>query len=223
MSTTFSMNKKITLIVFTLFLLLSASSVNAFVGGNATYREGGWITVGNNHAGLYYGTIGTTHYVYEIQGVGSSVERNTLSVFIDGKTHYGYFENPSMSSNSRSNILATASALANNTEIGYTGFNPLSYSNTNTSGYIHPNHINNIRCDGVVEYSYEFNDVYVWGKASPNNSTGTPTNFDISKASNVASHGNLGYDDPWFELGPRVQRGGADATDPWKWTQLRVY
>lgn len=215
-------SKKVFIIVFTLFFLLSANSANAFVGGNATYREGGFITVGNNHAGLYHGVDGGTHKVYEIQGIFDKVELNDLTVFVDGKTFYGYFENPSMSSSARSNILATAAALVTN-QVGYTAFNQLSYNNTNSAGYIQPGHINNIRCDGVVEYSYEYNDVWVWGKASPNNSTGTPTDFDISKASNVASHGNLGYKKPWEEVGPRVQRGGADVTNPQKWTQLRPY
>ncbi|MBU5353091.1 hypothetical protein KQI74_12390 [Paenibacillus barcinonensis] len=217
-------NKKIlVLLLLPLLFLIGVNSSYAANAGDAGYREGGWLTFGNNHAGLYYGTTGgTTEYVYEIQGYPAPyVQLSTLDTFKDNKTFYGWFTNPNIYASKRDQIMSTAAALKNNPDIGYTAFAQLTYDDSSSSGYISPAYVGNIRCDGVVEYSYEYNDLWVWGKADPNNSSGTPKDFDISQKANVKAHSNLGYDDPWFEVSPRVQRGAADVSNPTKWTQLR--
>lgn len=87
---------------------------------------------------------------------------------------------------------------------------------SNVGTYITTDEIQNIRCDGVVEYAYEWNFVEVWGKSDDGTRWGTPSDHDVSVAANKPEHDDLGGDEPWQELSPKVQRGGS-GTD---WTLL---
>ena len=75
---------------------------------------------------------------------------------------------------------------------------------------IEPDEINELRCDGLVEYAYEYNEFPVWGKNLATN----PDNYDISKF--PSEHNNLyeGYSphDPDIELAPVVQCGKKGGT-----------
>lgn len=212
------LNKKLFIaFLFPLLILLGASTTHAADAGDAGYRDGGWLTFGSNHGGIYSGSG-----VYEIKGYfGSGVVLSTFDSFKASEYFYGWFTNPSITATKRGQIVSTAAAMKADPDITYTAQAQLMYDNTGSSGYVNVSEITDIRCDGVIEYAYEWNDLYVWGHSSNGTSSGTPTDFDISSKANVKFHANLGYNQPWIEVSPRVQRGAAPVSNPTKWTQLR--
>lgn len=184
----------------------------AFASGEAVYRSGGW---GNDyeHAGVYDGN----GKVYEINGPFTHVTYDDWSTFLAGKTYWGAYINPSMSSYDRTRILNTAAALASNTAITYTGLYMID-TIVGAGAYITTDEITDIRCDGVVEYSYEWNNIWVWGRSSDGTQYGYPTHFDVSDTRYTYEHNlNLGKDQPWIQTSPYIQRGAAGQN----WTQLR--
>lgn len=204
------------------FALVSFSNTtHAADPGDAGYREGGYLTVGSDHGGVYYGYLAGSPYVYEIQGyLQEGVELNSFSTFKASKTFYGWMTNPKVTATKRQNMLDTLEAMYNDPGITYTMYAQLKYD-SNTSTVVQVSNITDIRCDGVIEYAYERNDLMVWGPTDTGTAYGTPTNYDISLKANVKGHSNLGFDQPYKEVSPRVQRGNAPVTDPFKWTMLR--
>lgn len=156
-----------------IFFVLCFSQI-AFAGetnGDAIYRDG---ANGYNHAGIY-----KDGKAYEIRGYGYSIDLDTLTVFKDGQTYYGPYTTSGITSTARSNVLATCAALDADSTIDYTAWAQL-VTEWSPGTYVSPSEIDELRCDGVVEYAYEWNDLWVWGKANPANSSGTPQHFDIS-------------------------------------------
>ena len=203
-------------LVLVMFLVISFLSpvAKAKIQGDAVYREGGFL---NNldHAGVY----NSDGQVYEIRGYwyqgGDGVELSSWSRFLDGKSYYGGYCVPGTTSSKRNSILDTCDDMDNDTDITYTVSAALYHEDT--GGRIDVYEITDVRCDGVVEYAFERNGVWVWGKADPPNSSGTPTHFDISLSAYCIEHEDLGGDEPWIELSPLVQRGGNGIA----WTKLR--
>jgi large repetitive protein len=165
------------------------------------------------HAGLYAG-INSSHQMRQI----AMVKVGTLEASVEdipwshmtSDTEYPYWgaytlNNHSMTFSDRKNVMNTAVELIGY-DIGYPLFNlwPNAldyYSNPGT--YINPYEIQRLRCDGLVEYCYEFNDLNVWGKNG--------SNYDISITSNVALHNDCYHSvdqDPDENLSPIVQCGG---------------
>lgn len=210
----FSLNHQrqfVKIAVIIILLSYIAVKADARTGGDAVYRVGGWL---NNldHAGVY----DTNGFVYEIRGPFTQIQRSSWSIFLDDKSYIGEFTNPTITHNDRNDILGTCAQMDAETDITYTVSSALYYE-SNSGVDISVDEITDIRCDGVVEYAYERNEVWIWGKADPPISSGTPTHFDISNTAYCDEHANLGGDDPWFELSPKVQRGGSGE----QWTKLR--
>ncbi|MBC2581540.1 hypothetical protein [Clostridium sp. DJ247] len=196
-------------------LMIFATPASALTAPIAVYREGGTLNP-FEHAGVYK----ADNQYYEIKGYNHTIEISTWASFIDGKSGAYWRNNPSVDSY-RSSILSTLASLDADPGITYTMYDQLNYE-SNPGTYVNVSEISDIRCDGVVEYAYEWNNVWVWGKSSTGTSSGTPTHFDISYTSYVSEHANLGEDEPWIEVSPKVQRGGSSASEPWKWTQFRA-
>jgi len=75
-----------------------------------------------------------------------------------------------------------------------------------------------MRCDGLVEYCYEYNGHNVWGKNGQN--------YDISVKANCVLHNDFytgPLDNPDTCLAPVVQRGGAGGTSTYMTTAATVY
>lgn len=185
---------------------------------DAIYRSGAF---GYNHAGVYNGGVwvGDDYYytAYEMPGGDDSVELNLMDVFIGSETYYGSYGHPNVDTSAEEdNILDTCSDLENDDTIAYT-WDDMIIPESGFGSYISPSEIANIRCDGVVEYAYEWNNFWVWGRANPCNSSGTPEHHDVSYVDYYSEHNNLGKDQPWGEASPYVQRGAAGT----KWTTLR--
>ncbi|MFZ2538981.1 MAG: hypothetical protein WAX04_08770 [Oscillospiraceae bacterium] len=184
---------------------------------DAIYRSGAY---GYNHAGVYNGGVwvGNDYYytAYEMPGGDASVELNLMDQFIDSETYYGSYAHPDVDTTTeQNNILATCSDLENDDAIAYTWADMI-IPESGVSGYIFPSQIANLRCDGLVEYAYEWRNFWVWGRANPCNTYGTPQNHDVSDVDYYSEHNNLGLDG-WGEVSPKVQRGGSGT----QWTTLR--
>ncbi|WP_349408976.1 hypothetical protein [Pseudalkalibacillus sp. SCS-8] len=193
-------------------LVFTNISASAALEADARYRDGG-LANAYNHAGLRRAGIG----IYEIKGYNHEIELSTWDSFLNGQTYLGAYYNPDTTSTDKDYILYTAKAMDADPEITYTMYDALAYE-SNPGSYVAVDEISDIRCDGVVEYAYEWNYVWVWGKTNDGTKTGTPTNFDISYVPYVSEHANLG-DEGWFELSPIVQRGAKGT----KYTQLVKY
>ena len=189
-----------------------AWSYNNEVNADAVYRTGAY---GYYHAGVFYKN-GTTYKVYEQTGDGG-VDYNNMSSFDSGETYLGhYYRNIVDTSSERDSIINTCAALHANGSIGYTWADCLIPDTGNIGSYINPSEMNEIRCDGVVEYAYEYNNFEIWGRTSDGTENSSPTHFNISSVDYYEEHNNLGKDDPWVELSPYVQKGAAGSS----WTKL---
>jgi hypothetical protein len=209
--------------ILLLFLLLlniaTYASAASSPGGSATFREGGFLN-GHDHAGV----MRNSTEVYEIKGYSAdSVNKSSLTSFKDGKTYYGTFKHKSgLTASQRDSIISTAAALAADTGLTYTMYDQINWDST-AGTYISVNEITDIRCDGVVEYAYEWNNIWVWGKTTTGTASGTPTHFDVSYVTYAKEHANLGSDEPWKEVSPKVQRGAkaCSSCTPANYTTLR--
>lgn len=151
---------------------------------NAIYRDG--VAVIEYHAGLVAHSQGpeyddTGKWIIHASGAsGSVVEYAKYDPdFLNGKSFVGEYYMSGMTYSDQLNIFYTAVDLTNNS-IGYTLFNL--FTTDLSSGTISPSDINKMRCDGVVEYSYEYNGIKVLGGS---------TNWNCSTVSGLNAHSGL--------------------------------
>jgi len=170
-----------------------SGNITAQEVGDAIYRHLPIISISEAHAGLYYRYIGgnpedpKNHLVIHHDGFWGKnrvVADDTLYDFTDNgsKAYYGAYTAASLNGeegyntyDTRQYILKTALELVNvNPPIRYVADHPMDAKFLNTlipywsdgrwSG--EANDIERIRCDGVVEFSYEKNDIIVWARES---------------------------------------------------------
>lgn len=179
----------------TLILLLTFTS-NSFAyndySGLPVYRDG--VSIGpievNWHAGLmYHENVKEYGYnaIIHIDGPDYDVDFCSYDSgadddFLGGNDFMGVYAADDCTSNDRDDIRETAADLTTQA-ISYTFINLLEYED-NPGTYISPSEIDKLRCDGVVEYCYEWNNVMI-------------RDGDISKTSLVDDHSPL--------IGPRGQ------------------
>ena len=207
-------------VIIICLLVMSMQYIYSLTGADAVYRTGSF-TFGCNHAALYAGNA----QVYEMPGAGDNVELHDWSTFIGNEDYLGAYYNPDMSDNDRQNILMLASVLESDPDISYTCFYAMACEN-NVGNIINPWEVTDFRCDGLVEYAYEYMGVPVWAISTATslendhypNAFGSPNphRWDISNPDYLNEHNNLGYIFPYEELSPKVQRGGSGA----QYTQL---
>ena len=136
--------------------------------GYAAYRDG---VAGNLdwHGAIIYGTGTTTSsYIFaQASGYGHTTETVNYSVFLNNQTPKGYYrpKSTSLTTSQRDSVISTARALVNE-HISYTLTNPISYSMISTTSQYQPSDILGIRCDGFIEYCYEYNNIRVFGSDS---------------------------------------------------------
>jgi hypothetical protein len=155
------------------FLTLAAGNTSGQEYGDAVYKKLSvisWFGYNYNHAGLFAGQSGGTKRC--IEAVGLSLDLDTTSdnpfasSFTDyGSDYYGAFQlsNETLTFSQRKAIMATAQQVAD-AYIYYTYFSaldPLTSARPITIA-----NIDNLRCDGVVEYCYEVNGHQSWWHTS---------------------------------------------------------
>ncbi|WP_425803148.1 hypothetical protein ACHOLT_17260 [Desulfitobacterium sp. Sab5] len=182
--------KKIISTCLLVFSLLFANVSPAFAAnhyGDAVYRDGvldnlTWHAAINN-----YSTVGWA--VIEAPGGSGVVSSHTWNTFLtDGDGIVRNYQGPpqykyGMTDNDLNNVLYTARFLANQANVTYT---PIDMMHGYTSmTYISPGSVSQLRCDGLVEYAYEWNN---WDVLMDKNG-----NWDISNKNSTPYHSSI-----WF-------------------------
>lgn len=109
-------------------------------------------------------------------GGEKNVIRDTWSHFLDGNSYKGTYR-PKRAPNSaqRDLFVYTAQQLVDD-KIPYSLYYQLNYPVNDVGYYVEPSEIKGIRCDGVIEYVFEWYSFHVYGGA---------TYWDITKASST--------------------------------------
>ncbi|WP_407312304.1 hypothetical protein [Desulfosporosinus sp. SB140] len=186
---------KLLILLITLLMCFNALPVFAANGsnGDAVYRDGVYL-IYDHAAILKYGSDGS-NMVIETVGNGP-VTYDNWTTFLGGHNYLGAFYNPSYQP--ASSILATAASLEAVPGLQYSWQGQM-YVDSTAGSLITPEHITTLRCDGLVEYCYEYNNSRIWGCASAADS-----NWDISLKSNVSVHQSLGTNG-YYYISPNVQ------------------
>ncbi|MHB8063748.1 MAG: hypothetical protein ACYDG2_14125 [Ruminiclostridium sp.] len=130
-----------------------------------------WLT-GGWHTGISAGgsNVSKTNF-YQARGSGETTSYDNFQKFMNypkvkTNTFQGYYYVSGMDSYYKTDILSTADTLADNA-LPYCLLDPLGTDNSDNSAYISPSEITAARCDGFLEYCYEWNNVkitgYSWG------------------------------------------------------------
>lgn len=164
--------------------------------GYAAYRDGvtSFGVELNWHTAIIKTGSSTSDYVFaHAAGSGSTTGTTNYAGFLGDGDPQGYYRPSSttLTSSQRDAVCGTATELANE-RLGYVFTQPIRYSIASATPYKHPiSEIVAIRCDGFVEYAYEYNDIRVYGD---------DTYWNISRTgeSYMDEHGG-------FQLTPRKQ------------------
>ena len=180
------MNKKILSLVLICVLILSFVCVPAEAATGyeayAVYRDGvsgsssgnGSTVVGEGewHAGIVNTASSYTSEAFIHATKGSVVDKVNWDTFIVKNSNatyknefMGYYRPmTTMSKTDKNLVLATARALASS-DISYTAILQMDYptDNPKNQSYVYVADITDMRCDGVVEYSYESNGIRIYG------------------------------------------------------------
>lgn len=177
------------LLVFSLLLVNVVPAFAASHYGDAVYRDGvlpGGITW---HAAINnYSTVG--QYVIQAPGGSGVVQYSSWATFLSGKTYKGPPQYKyGMTDNDLNNVWNTACYLADRGNVTYTLID-LMHGSTGGGTYIVPGNVSQLRCDGLVEYCYEW---YNWPVLTDGRG-----NWDISNINSTPYHStyyltNLGY------------------------------
>ncbi len=181
------------------------------------YLEDVWSEIGYNynHTAIFAGLDSNNNgRVLQAYGSGTTtMETNFYDFFTSyGSDYYGAYTltNGPLTFSQRKSIVSTAINLANAQIpypstflqipvcIDYAGTPPVSVAN-----------IDNIRCDGVIEYSYTYNGLRVWhNTTTPDNQWGI-----VNYPDSYNDRPDLTRD-PDFEASPWAQRGAPCDTGP---------
>jgi len=189
--------------------------------GDAVYRRLSWlwaIGYNYNHAGIIAGINSSDSLrVIEAPVADNNPDNEFLGVFKNGdQPYYGAYTLSSftLSFSSRKQIVKIARDLVA-ANIGYPSAmkNALEPIGDFFTGYV--DDIDTIRCDGVVEYCYEYpydgkTGYRVWWHTS------RPDDWNIATPSSLAYHNYMPGDpiSPDTELSPWAQRGSPPNTGP---------
>jgi len=191
-----------------------AGNTSAQEYGDPVYREASLGPYSDlDHAALFAGiSSDNVAKIIHVQLLAPVVRDGNLSDDMSnytGKQYWGSYNlnNRTLSFSDRKSIMSTAITLKDE-NLYYTWGDCLNPIGGDIGSWITPSEVYSIRCDGLVEYCYEWNDFHVWGKNG--------SHYDVSNVNYYAEHNNL-YDKIWpnnpdEELAPVVQRGAAGGT-----------
>lgn len=129
--------------------------------GYAVYRDGVVMNV-NDHAALMdENNIGLYKPIIHGVGYGKTVQWGTWSEFLDGKNYLGLYrpKNCTITSTLANSFISKARELRG---ISYNVLDQIVYS-AGSNTWVKPENISHLRCDGVVEYTYEWYGYRVGG------------------------------------------------------------
>jgi len=135
--------------------------------GDAVYNKLGWSVIPGvpdyNHAGIYIGLDSYgLHLVIEATSLLDTVNTSYFSDFVNPSTdYYNAYNVGNLSKTDRNNIVSYARQFESDNTINYTLFNAIDEEGWYWDGIV--SDVDNTRCDGVVEFSYEKAGKMVWG------------------------------------------------------------
>jgi len=140
--------------------------------GDASYTDFASPYIQYYHAGLvgYVGSSDNTSGIYEMDSEGCKY--NTMSSHKDKGCYGVNTVEGDLSDSQRGSIVSTASDIYNDPDITYCWVDALIYE-SNPGTYVSVNEIDQLHCDGLVEYCYEWNNQWVWGRTDNGQSSGT--------------------------------------------------
>lgn len=154
------------------FLFNSFAAVNA--KGFSIYRQGN-VPNPSGHAGLVRSNnvSASQAIIHVLSGGNSLVRKTSLNTFIDNQDLYGYYVSKTLKdlndadrTNKLSSVISRAETLAtiSNDDLVYNLVYQVWYSkDSNSNGRVDTNEITSMRCDGLVEYCYEYYGLSVYG------------------------------------------------------------
>ncbi len=163
-----------------------------------------------NHAGLFAGINGTDSYrvFHAASYINCVQDADFVAEFKNNPLYYGAYTHSSFTLDfaERKAIIQTARNLSA-ASIYYTLWNAI--DPLTSARPITVNNIDNIRCDGVVEYCYESQGFWAW---EPANDRGKRSILYNPEAHNDMPDLSM---NPDTELSPWAQRGAPENTGPW--------
>lgn len=129
--------------------------------GYAVYRDGVVFNI-NDHAALMdENNIGLYKPIIHAVGYGNTVQWGTWNEFLDGENYLGLYrpKNCTINSTLANSFISKARELRG---ISYNVLDQIVYS-AGSNTWVKPENISNLRCDGVVEYTYEWYGYRVGG------------------------------------------------------------
>lgn len=159
---------KRSLMAFALVFIMVASfvtSASAATGnqGYAIHRDGAFFGT-TWHAGLMNKAYSSySNPVVHIGGLNEGVTYCSWSTFINGNTFKGVYKPKSgISSSGRDNVVAMGRRLTTE-DLGYTPLSQIDHFVTSSSDWVTADKLWLIRCDGVVEYCFEWYGYRIYG------------------------------------------------------------
>lgn len=163
----------ISLLSVLLLFLFATNSFAVDVKGFAVYRQGNAPNP-SGHAGLVCrnGVDASDSIIHVLSGTEYWVRKTSLNTFIDNQDFYGYYVPKTLknfTAADREKRLSDAISLAESLSrihedfLGYNALYQVWYTeDKNNNGIVDYNEIKSIRCDGLVEYCYEYNGFSVY-------------------------------------------------------------
>ncbi|SHK31313.1 hypothetical protein [Paramaledivibacter caminithermalis] len=189
------MRKPRIIVFLSLIMIFCLNISNVFAYefyGKPIYRDG--VAVIEWHAGLSASTDGTT--ILHADNYEDATRVTDYDGFMKSSSNdfKGVYHKKEMDIYDYQEVVETANRLVE-LKIPYDFYNPVGHNET--SGYISPTEITGIRCDGFVEYSFEWNNFKVmkWGI---NGSI-----WDISEVEDNKAH-------TWYNMSPKSQAAFLD-------------
>jgi hypothetical protein len=170
--------------VMLLIASLAAGPAYAATGrqGYAVYRDG---VYGNYtwHAAImslpYYnsGTLPVIHHPGNKSGTTKMVEYGTWSEFLGGKVYQGTYRPKVAPTSANGDAFLSMARRLVDEKIPYDAWYQVDYNVSTAGTRVDPGEIKGMRCDGVVEYIYEWYGFKVYGNTSGQ--------WDVTKAAHV--------------------------------------
>lgn len=162
--------------------------------GCAVYRDGAGINI-DWHTGIMVeaNSSSTPKCIAHITDVNNGVIIDTLGNFKSNQEFKGVYRPKNGFTNAKRTAVANTARRLATESINYTVLQQVKYSSmdVNNTTKASPSLITHIRCDGVTEYCYEYNDIRIYGN---------DVNWDISinRPANVNAHSG-------YSISPKIQ------------------
>lgn len=150
-------------LLFVAVIRLGATEADAAAAwkGHAVYRNGVFMNLNDHAAIMVENSKNSTNPVVHAPGYGEPVKKGTWSEFENTHTYIATYKPKDcvMTTAVKNSFVSKALELRG---ISYTVLDQIDYSAGN-SYWVKPEHITDLRCDGVVEYVYEWYGYRVCG------------------------------------------------------------